>query len=329
MTTAHFDLDAIKYAAASAGESRTVKVTHKVSGRHISVPNRTAWYGHWKKKEGGKLAEINKGRETPFLVDDFTYEDVQTPEPIENVLHTAKVMVEKAIKECGTSSAKYYIGKGDPFRVELSTLLKYKGQRSSSLKPLLLDDVAEYLTKKFGADVVEDYEVDDVVVMNSYGKKDHFILGIDKDYAGSGSNFFNMSMPEKGIQNTSGLGGLYIDSKGYVKGVGAMFKLFQVCSSDSSDNYAANCVSDVKWGDKSAYNALKDCKNDKELFQASVGIFKLLYPEPKIVTGWRGNQFEVDWLYVMQECVNMAHLHRKPSDFIDLKSVFEKLGVEV
>lgn len=323
----HFDLDCVKYAAASAGEKRSVCVTHKSSGRSIIVPTRTEWYGHWKNKNGGKLAEINKSRESPFTWDEFEYEDIQEPEPIENVLHTAKLMVEKGVVASGANSVEYYLGEGDSFRVELSTLLKYKGQRLNMLKPKLLDEVTEYLTKKFKAQIIRDYEVDDMVVMNSYRNKGHFIIGLDKDYLGSGSAFFNINTPEKGIQKTDCFGNLYIDDKGYVKGVGRMFKLFQVCSSDASDNYAANCVSDLKWGDKSAYKALKDCKNDKELFQAAVDIFKKLYPEPKVVEGWKGDQIEVDWLYAMQECFHLAHLHRWPSDFVELKAVFKKLEV--
>lgn len=329
MTVAHYDLDSVKYAAASAGEKRSVIVTHKSTGRSIEVDTRTSFYGHWKKKDSGKLAEINKNRTSPFLWDEFEYEDVQQPEPIENILHTAKLMVEKSIVLSGAKSVEYYIGQGDPFRVELSTLLKYKGQRTSMLKPVLLDEVTEYLTRKFKAQVIKDIEVDDAVVMATYGKKNEFILGIDKDYLGSGSRFFNVNTPEKGIQNTNCFGNLYTDDKGYVKGVGRMFKLFQVCSSDDSDNYRANCVSDLKWGDKSAMKALQDCKDDKELFEAAIGVFKKLYPEPKIVEGWRGDKIEVDWLYVMQECFNMAHLHRKPNDFVDLKVVFDKMGVEV
>lgn len=325
--TGHFDLDAVKYAAASAGEKRSVLVTHKASGREIEVPTRTEFYGHWKNKNGGKLAEINKNRESPFTWDEFTYEDIQRPEPIENILHTAKLMVNKGVEASGANSVKYYLGKGDSFRVELSRLLEYKGQRDKLLKPLLLDEVTDYLTGKFKAEIIEGYEVDDVVVINSYKKKDHFIIGIDKDYLGSGSNFFNMNTPEKGIQNTNCFGNLYIDGKGYVKGIGRMFKLFQVCSSDTSDNYAANCFSDVKWGDKSAYKALKDCKDDKELFQCAVEIFKNLYPEEKTVIGWRGSEVRVDWLSVFQECFNLAHLHRWQNDFVDVAEVLKKMEI--
>ena len=325
--TGHFDLDCVKYAAASAGEKRSVCVTHKTTGRTLVVPTRTEWYGHWKTKTGGQLAEINKTRDSPFAWDEFEYEDIQEPEPIENILHTSKLMVEKGVVASTADGVEYYLGVGDSFRVELSTLLKYKGQRLNMLRPVLLDEVTDYLSKKFKAQMISDYEVDDQVVMNSYRNKGHFVIGIDKDFLGSGSAFFNLNTPEKGIQKTNCFGSLHIDSKGYVKGIGRMFKLFQVCSSDTSDNYAANCVSDLKWGDKSAYKALKDCRDDKELFQASVDIFKKLYSEPKVVTGWRGNEIDINWLYVMQECFHMAHMHRWPSDFVEVKGVLTKLEV--
>lgn len=323
----HFDLDCIKYAASSVGEKRSVRVTHKASGRDIIVPTRTEWYGHWKKKDGGKLAEINKTRDSPFAWDEFEYEDIQEADPIENILHTAKLMVEKAVVASGANSVEYYIGEGDSFRVEMSTLLKYKGQRSNMLRPLLLDEVTDYLTNKYKAQIIRDIEVDDKVVMNTYRNKGHFIIGLDKDYLGSGGDFFNINTPEKGIQKTDCFGNLYIDSKGYIKGVGRMFKLFQVCSSDAADNYSANCMSDLKWGDKSAYKALKDCKDDKELFQAAVDIFKKLYPERKHIIGWRGDAFEIDWKYVFQECFLMAHLHRCPEDWVSIEGILNKLEV--
>lgn len=325
MSVAHFDLDCVKYGAASAGETRSVRVTHKTTERSVIVKTRTDFYGHWKKKEGGMLAEINAKRTSPFSWDEFDYEDIQEPEPVQNVLHTAKLMVEKAITTSKADDVKYYIGSGDSFRVELSTLLKYKGQRSSMLRPVLLDEVTEYLTNKFKAEVVKIAEVDDVVVMNTWKKPNHFILGIDKDYLGSGGNFFNINKPEQGIVKTDCFGKLYLDSKGDVKGFGRMFKLFQVCSQDNSDNYAANCMSEIKWADKSAYKALVDCKTDKELFQAATGVFKTLYPEPKVVTGWRGDEIEIDWLYVFQECFNLAHLHRWENDFVCTKDVLNKM----
>lgn len=330
MSTAHFDLDCVKYAVSSVGEKREVRVIHRSSGREIIVPTRTDWYGHWKKKEGGKLAEINKGRDSPFTWDEFDYEDIQTQkEPIANVLHSAKMKVEGAIKASGARDCKFYIGSGESFRVERSTLLEYKGNRKDQLKPLLIDEVTEYLSRKYKAEVVKGYEVDDVVVMNSYGKSDHFIIGEDKDFYGTGSNFFNLNKQEEGIVDTRGFGSLWLDEGGKVRGKGMIFKLLQACSEDNSDNYSANCYSKVRWGEKSAFNALSKAKNPAEAFKIAKDIFKKLYPEKEKVIGWRGDEIEIDWLYVFQECLDMCHLHRWEGDFIPLEEVLNKLNISI
>jgi hypothetical protein len=125
-----------------------------------------------------------------------------------------------------------------------------------------------------------------------------------------------------------GFGELHREGKD-VKVSGRLWKYFQVSSSDTSDNYAANCFSDKKNGPVAAYNVLKDCKNDKEAFIAMKEHFQYLYPEPKVITNWKGDTFEIYWLYVMQEMFNMAHLQRWEDDRIDVKETFEKLGVQL
>lgn len=340
MSVAHVDLDAFKYSCASVGEKRSIKVIHKKTGWEGEFDSRTAFWGHHKKKAGGYLAEVNakkveKGQE-PATPEDFIIEDIQVvTEPIQNILHTVKQAVKSAVDLSGASRAAYYIGRGESFRVERSTLLEYKGNRKTMQKPLLLDEVVEFMTKKFSAEVVRGYEVDDIVVMNSFGKKDHFIIGEDKDFYGSGSKFFNFEKSEEGIIDTNCFGKLWLeewlDSKGRkqskVRGYGRLFKLWQCCSQDDSDNYKANCMSDVNWGEISAYKALVDCKDDKESWRSAADIFKNLYPELKIVKGWRGDDIEIDWLYVFQECFDMCHLHRKKGDFVNVKDVLNKMEI--
>lgn len=325
------DLDFVKYAIASIGEDRTITVTHTPSGKQKQFKTRTEFYGHHAKKSGGWLGEVNKGRIEkelpPFAVDEFTIEDKQTvSEPIENILYSAKQMVESSLAESKATDYVAYSGKGDSFRVELSTLLKYKGNREHMKKPLQLDEVTHYLNRKFNAKIVTGLEVDDQCVIDTYNDPNSFILGIDKDYYGAGTRFFNANRPEEGIVDCSGFGYLREDGK-KIRGTGRMFKYFQILSQDDSDNYAANCMSDKKWADKSAYKALKDCSNDQEAFVALKESFQLLYPEPKIVTGWRGNEIEIDWLYVLQECWNMAHMKRFENDNVDVKSVLKKYGI--
>lgn len=321
------DIDLYKYTAASAGEKRTVRVTHKIKGGSVEVNNRTEFYGDWRKKDGGLLAQINAKRESPMTWDEFDYEDVQVVDNVENVLHTAKVMVEKDLAACGAKNYIAFLGKGDPFRVEKSTLIKYK-DRSDLLKPLLLDKVADYLQIKFDAKIVTGIETDDRVVMECYGDPRKFALIEDKDYFGCPIKVWDRNQQHRGIVDCNKFGRLFLDEKGKVRGEGRIFFYWQVAFGDPTDNYKANCVSDVKFGEKGAYDILVNTTNDKEALQAVVNSYKRLYPEPKLVTGWRGDEFEVDWFYVMEEVFQMARMLRWDDDQVDLRKVLERFKIE-
>ena len=252
-------------------------------------------------------------------------------EPIENILHSAKLSIDGAVKASGATEAIYFLGEGDSFREELSTLQKYKGNRDELEKPLLFDQLVDYLKKKYKPEVITGYEADDALVMKYIELEnqgvDAVIIAVDKDSYGTPVKMYNPQRPQEGVVDCRGFGELYRDDKGKVRGKGRLFKYFQICSQDKIDNYKAHCFSDVKWGDVSAYNALKGCKNDKEAFEAMVGVFKKLYPEPKEVEGWRGDTITIDWLYVWQEMIHMAHMHRVEGDYVDVKAVLGKLGV--
>lgn len=320
------DLDLYKYHAAAAGETRSVLVTHKASGREKEYSTRTEFYGDWRKKNGGALAVINQGRTSPFTWDEFSYNDIQRPEPIENILHTAKLMVEKDLAASGAKSHKAFLGKGESFRVELSTLLKYK-DREHLLKPLALDEVTEYLQRKFNAEVVKGIECDDAVVIACYKKDSHFAIIEDKDFWGTPINVWDRNQQERGIVNCNQFGKLFLDSKGKVRGEGRLFFYYQMCSQDLTDNYKANCFSDVKWGDKSAYKALVECKTDQEAWYKIKEVFTLLYPEEKTILGWRNEPINITWDYVLNEMFMMARMQRTETEQLNAYNVMDKFGV--
>lgn len=320
------DLDLYKYHASAAGETRSVLVTHKASGREKEYSTRTAFYGDWRKKDGGALAKINKGRTSPFLWDEFEYQDIQRPEPIENVLHTAKTMVEKDLKASGATSHKAFLGKGESFRVELSTLLKYK-DREHLLKPLALDEVTDYLERKFNAEIITGIENDDAVVIECYGSKNKFAIIEDKDFWGSPIQVWDRNQQERGIVNCNKFGKLFIDDKNKVRGEGRLFLYYQMCSEDLTDNYKAGCFSDKRWGSKSAYKVLVDCKNDVEAWNKMKEVFQLLYPEPKTVLGWRNEHIEITWDYVLNEMFMMARMLKFEGENLNAYDVMDKMGV--
>ena len=238
--TSIIDLDYVKYASASVGEKRSIIVTHKSSGREKEFNTRTEFYGRDKAKTGGWLGELNSKRDSPFAVDEFEVIDQQIEEQIDHVLQFAKTQVEGDLKRLGTNKYKAFLGKGDSFRVELSTLKKYKDNRKDMLRPLHMDAVTEYLERKFKAEIVTGIEADDRCVIEAYKDPNAVIQGLDKDYYSSPVKFFNVNRPDEGIQDCNQFGSLWLDDKGDVRGIGRMHLYWQMASNDTSDNYAAN-----------------------------------------------------------------------------------------
>lgn len=331
------DLDFLKYAVASVGDRRFVEVTHTPSGRVKEYDNKTTFWG--RNTQGGALKEINNARLEkglpPFPPEDFEIiQKQERKEPLANILHSAKLTVDGVIKASGAKGYEAYIGKGESFRVELSTLMKYKGQRVDTPPPTMLEEVSEYLTKKYSAEVITGIEVDEKIVMRYLELEkegvDCFVVAVDKDAYTCPIKLYNPNRPEEGVVDCRGFGKLWVEESGKakkVRGYGRLFKYWMISSQDTCDNYKANAHSDVRWGELSAYKALKDCENDKQAWEALVDIFKNLYPEPKVITTWKGDDIEIDWLYCLQELTNMAHIWRWENDLLDVRQILDKLGV--
>lgn len=325
--TSIIDLDYVKYASASVGEKRSIIVTHKSSGREKEFNTRTEFYGRDKAKSGGWLGELNSKRDSPFAADEFEITDQQIAEPIDHVLQIAKTQVEGDLKRLGTNKYKAFLGKGDSFRVELSTLKKYKDNRKDMLRPLHMDAVTEYLERKFKAEIVTNIEADDRCVIEAYNNPNAVIQGLDKDYYSAPVKFFNVNRPDEGIQDCNQFGSLWLDDRGDVRGIGRMHLYWQMASNDTSDNYAANCFSDIKWAGKSAYKSLVEAKTDTEAWEKLKGIFQYLYPEEKTVLGWRNDPINITWDYVLNEMFVMARMLRFEGENLNAYDVMDKLGV--
>lgn len=322
------DMDLYKYQAAHVGEKKSIIVTHKSSGKQKEFSNRTEFWGHYLKKDGGWLAERNKERDSPFTIDEFSIEDKVTPEPVEFVLHTAKLMVENDLKASKAKGYKAFMGEGDSFRVERSTIVKYK-DRDITLKPFHLEAVTEFLKKKFKAEIVTDIEADDRVVIECQNKNT-FAIGEDKDYWGTPIKFWDRNQSHRGIVDCDKFGNLFLDDKGKVRGEGRLFFYWQLLYGDDVDTYWANSASNIKWGQKSAYKALVDCKNDTEAWIKIIEGYKNLYPEQKEFQGWKG-LITLDWKYVLEENLVMARMLTSLDDDrnISLDNYLNKMRIKI
>ena len=319
-----FDYDATCFRAAAANQQRSIRCLHRPTGNIETFKTRTDFYGHWKRKEGGWLSahpELN--------LEDFDIQDVTEPEPVEYALKSIKSTIEGMLDKFDTKDYYGYVGGDTNFRKNICTLQPYKGQRTAEL-PVHLVACKEYVMQHHKATMSKDVEADDLVSTDNYNavknKQDFAAVVLDKDFKGCEGNWYFYLKDDR--RKVRGFGKLW-RSGDEIDGYGRMFKYFQVASGDSSDFYWPHCFSDKENGPVTAFNALKDCKNDTEAFLAMKEHFMYLYPEPKIVTNFRGDSFEIDWFYVMNEMFQLAHLQRWKDDRIDLKKAFKGLGIEV
>ena len=327
--TNRVDADWIVYAASHSGEKKTIKAIEKKSGKEFDLANRTELWGRKKSKDGGFLAELNKTLKEPLTWEDFEIIDLQTPEPLPNVLHTAKMMVEGVSKSTGVKNTKLYVGEGRSFRAERATLLEYKGTRTNTLTPIYKEEVKEYLIKYHGAEVVKNLEVDDVVIIESMSPG-NLVVSVDKDSMSCPVDLFNPMHPEWGIMNCRGLGKLWWDTSGKTKklrGIGRKWLYVQTLIGDTIDNIKPNAASDVEFGEVSAFNAIDPCTTDEECFKAIKQAYQKMYPSPKKVYGFRGDVLEIDWLYVANEVFDLVRMKRSYDDNVVFGDVLAKYGL--
>lgn len=310
------DGDEIAFVIAAACEERTVDVRNKVSDETISFKHRTS------------LKNFTKGLEVPENF--FEVTDVQTPDKIENALHSVKVTVANIKKACNADKVEVYLSGEGNFRDELPLPSKYKSNREGMIKPLLLTEIRQYLVTKYKAKTVDSAEVDDRLVQrmwDGYTSKQK-IIGVtaDKDAMGNMGWLYNpnkMSEPEF----ITGLGELWLDDKGKVRGKGRIWLYLQWVLGDLIDGYNPCEICGKSYGEKSAYKLLKDLKTDKECAQAVYDQYKVWYPGEVKYTDWRGDEVVTDVLGVMQMYLDCARMRRWEGDTVSVKDMLTKLEV--
>lgn len=114
-------------------------------------------------------------------------------DPLDHVLHSAKNMIQTQIDEtldrikCDPDDLMISVfvdGDGN-FRSRLASIRPYKGQRSAAAKPVLYNDIRQYLIECWAATVVYDQESDDAMAIMATKRRAEgitpIICGVDKD----------------------------------------------------------------------------------------------------------------------------------------------------
>lgn len=351
------DLDQTCFVSAAGAEKRTIKATHKASGREKIFKNRTEFWGTQKKVVGGWLKDQNMnmeakakaaGREfTPWGRDDFTIEDIQTPEPVEHCLHILKTKINAMFEHLGMSDNEGLgvLGGTGNFRLLLPAPEIYKGNREDTLRPLLLQETRDYVQRRYNAKVIDHMEADDYLSILAYegwvhyqqtGKFNRLVVSFDKDQKGNPGLVFD-SMRDKEEKTwkhpipmliDDSMGEIWMEGS-KVKGWGKKFFGYQMLCGDSSDNIKPYQCFDIagRFGDTAAFNLIGHLTDEKEMWTAIVNQYKTWFPEGVEFTSWDGTDRKMSagqWASIIFQ---MVYMKRTPNDKTTLASELKRVGV--
>lgn len=311
------DMDMVCFRVAAAAEERSILAIHKTSGNELEMDNRTA-LKEFLSATGGDYNE-------------YEIKDVQKAEMSSTALASVKNTANAMKRAAGAKKAELYIGGKDNFRDQLLLPKQYKANRADALRPLLLAEAREYAIKHLGAIVIDGMEADDMLAVRAWdgakSKKRIIAVTNDKDQMGCTGWMFNPDKMEKPFF-IAGLGKLYKDAKGKIRGFGRKWLYYQMIFGDPVDHYKPCELSGNKFGEVSAFNLLHPCTTDQECLQAVYNLYHKWHPEGAKYTAWNGVEQDIDTVAYMQLYFDVARMRRWENDQVDINELLDTFKVE-
>lgn len=320
------DADILCFRAAAAVEKRTVIVKHLKTGQEKEFTTRTEFRKSLKERFG----EDWKSKEPRY-----SYEDVQTAESLSAPLHNIKARLHLFKEKFPGCKIELYLGGGKNFRNDLPLPKPYKGTREYSLKPVYLQEVRDYTRTVHKAVDVEalglNIECDDMLSVRAYEElaegNNPIISSMDKDtYQADGISVYNHVEENAEVVKIPLLGELVDHGKKGIKGTGFMFFAFQLLFGDTVDTYHPTDILDIRYGEKSAYNDLKDCKTTAEVADKVVAKYKEWFPGEVVYTSWDGKEIKTDWQGMLDTYFKCAYMLRSKDDKTTWQEFFKERG---
>lgn len=326
--TAIIDVDTLLIHAALAGQNTSIKAIGKNTGKTLTFKNRTEFYGSWRTKDGGWLADFNAKREVkglkPISLDVFDIEDaivpiedqltedgtVITPEIV--VKGRFKSKIEAITKQPWCKDFKICFGTGENFRYNIAQTQPYKNERPS--KPLLYDVVRDYMLTKYKDNIIiaENVETDEIVTQELWkgwikAKRDFDklrVVGcwIDKDLGQFPQLHYNFDKPELGLVKITPLEAIKNLASQHLSGdtidsIPGLPKLTDELHKKYSIRRSAKGL-----GEKTARALVEDAQSPREVFERVVEAYRAFYGDEKqLFKSFRGEESERNWLDHLNE----------------------------
>ena len=316
------DADILVFRTSAICEVRTVDVKHNKSGRVKSFKNKTAFKDFLKEKDFVYVDSDYTITERQTLNEDLSYKFL-----LDNQI--------KSLKETlWPDEIRFLISGDNNFRYVLPLPSKYKANRDILLKPLVRQECKDYLIGKHKARVIHNQEVDDAVIWMGYEELDKghevIIITNDKDAnAYSNLHLYNYTLEKPEIIKIPELGSLWIDDKGKVRGLGFLWYCQQLLVGDSTDNFKPVELAGIKYGEKSAYESLKDCESEQEALQVCISQFMQWYPKVITYTDCFGEVRKASWKDLISIYHRCCRMKSTADDQLVFKDFVKKYRIDL
>jgi len=313
------DADTVAFRAAAVCEKRSVDVTHIPSGKVKTFKTRTEFKTRLTEKNGD-LDSLK----------DYSFTDVQTPESVANALQAAKSIMTKIFTSIEPDDMIVYIGGKDNFREKLPLPSKYKGNRGDMLRPILLDEVKGYITRKYKAKSPVGIEADDAINIRGYEElakgNSVIIASNDKDtFQSEGLKMFDYTKEKPFIFDIPTIGDIKVKGA-ECKGAGLKFFAYQLLCGDTTDNYKPTEICKARFGATSAFKLIQPLQTQPEILDAVVQKYREWYPDIVTYTAWDGKEITTNWEGMLDIYFACAYMHRKKNDTTTWKEFFKERG---
>ncbi len=340
------DADTPILRAAVVVQTNYVLVTNNESKKTVRFNNQTEFWGHWKKKAGGKLKEYNDIRlaqgKSIWTPEDFTLEECsELNTEIEGHLDKAIEQFDFFIgrlKKFGF--AEDYLlgisGEGN-FRYGSAQQLPYKGKRKD--KPLLYTELKQAIAEKYQrkAEVVNGEEVDDWCAIlgnenyQNYKRTNEwkYVIGfIDKDLKQIISPQFNYTLDTPEIIIPTEYEAAFAFCTQLLAGDIATDNI------PGLPNFTAAVAEKYKMGKTrgigmaTAEKFLDGSETINELFARVAEAYQAWYGhEKKDFVTHTGNTVQWNWLDYLSDSAKLLRLRAYKGEDYNIADTFRKLGV--
>ena len=335
------DADELTFVNAAACEQTLLTYTNTTNNFEHSFKNKT------------EFAKFTAGLNIPE--DHFTSELKRIAEPKAFCLSQVKRKLHKLKAKFKTNNVELYFSGTGNFRDSLPLPRnndpekngKYKGNRNPdpSAKPLLFNDVKEYLIKYWDAKVIDDIEADDKLCMRVWEgyKSGQKVIGLtqDKDSDGNMGWWYDYTNDPELKGNPvyiDGLGKVWHDTVSnktakYV-GQGRKWLYWQWICGDGSDNYDPRDVAKQlglklkRFGEATAFKLLDELETDVDCIKAVHDLYLSWYGSERFTyITWDNIERTVDYIDIMQLYWDCCKMTRWEGDYTDIRGMLKKMRI--